>query len=176
MTEDLKRAVWRYADGHPDGLVETPIPGIQLMRVHAPSGLMRSMYHPVLCLVLQGAKDVMAGPTLHQFAAGQTLVVGVDQPIVGRIVRATAAEPYLALALDLDMGVIRDVMGHVAEPPGAPPHHDAVFTEDTRDAVADCALRLMRLLDRPAGVPVLLPSIVREMHYWLLAGWHGAAL
>jgi AraC-like DNA-binding protein len=42
--------------------------------------------------------------------------------------------------------------------------------------VADAALRLMRLLDRPASVPVLQAQLVREMHYWLLAGRHGTAI
>jgi AraC-like DNA-binding protein len=42
--------------------------------------------------------------------------------------------------------------------------------------VADAALRLMRLLDRPASVPVLQAQLVREMHYWLLAGRHGSAI
>jgi len=34
----------------------------------------------------------------------------------------------------------------------------------------------MRLLDRPAAVPVLQAQLVREMHYWLLSGKHGAAI
>ena len=34
----------------------------------------------------------------------------------------------------------------------------------------------MRLLDRPASVPVLGPQLVREPHYWLLAGRHGTAI
>jgi transcriptional regulator GlxA family with amidase domain len=34
----------------------------------------------------------------------------------------------------------------------------------------------MRLLDRPAAVPVLHTALVRELHYWLLAGRHGDAI
>jgi AraC-like DNA-binding protein len=37
-------------------------------------------------------------------------------------------------------------------------------------------LRLIRLLDRPAALPVLRAQLVREMHYWLLAGRHGPAI
>ena len=33
-----------------------------------------------------------------------------------------------------------------------------------------------RLIERPASVPVLRTQLVREMHYWLLAGRHGAAI
>jgi AraC-like DNA-binding protein len=51
-----------------------------------------------------------------------------------------------------------------------------VRVEPTDSEVADAALRLMRLLDRPASLPVLQSQLVREMHYWLLAGRHGAAI
>ena len=37
-------------------------------------------------------------------------------------------------------------------------------------------MRLMRLLDRPASVPMLHAQLVRELHYWLLAGRHGAMI
>jgi transcriptional regulator GlxA family with amidase domain len=42
--------------------------------------------------------------------------------------------------------------------------------------VADAALRLVRLMDRPASLPVLQAQLVRELHYWLLAGRHGMAI
>ena len=34
----------------------------------------------------------------------------------------------------------------------------------------------MRLVERPASVAVLQAQLLREMHYWLLAGRHGAAI
>lgn len=54
--------------------------------------------------------------------------------------------------------------------------HAPVRVEPTDTEVADAALRLMKLLERPASVPVLQTQLVREMHYWLLAGWHGTAI
>ena len=34
----------------------------------------------------------------------------------------------------------------------------------------------MRLIGRPAALPVLQAQLVREFHYWLLAGKHGQAI
>lgn len=34
----------------------------------------------------------------------------------------------------------------------------------------------MRLLDRPEAAPLLHTPLVRELHYWLLAGRHGATI
>ncbi len=55
--------------------------------------------------------------------------------------------------------------------PGAP-----VRVEQTDAEVADAALRLLRLVERPAALPILQAQLVREMHYWLLAGRHGQAI
>ena len=179
--ETLAAAVRRHADAHadPDGVAATPIPGLVLMRVSGPTGLTKALYRPVLCLVLQGAKEVTAGVAVHRFAAGRALVVGADIPVSSRVIEASRAAPYLALALALDLGVMRDVMAELAAaPPPAPSsgHDPAILVDDTDAAVADCASRLVRLLERPAAVPVLRAPIVTEMHYWLLAGRHGAAM
>ena len=48
--------------------------------------------------------------------------------------------------------------------------------EPSDSEVADAALRLMRLIERPAALPVLQAQLLREMHYWLMAGSHGAAI
>lgn len=179
--ETLAAAVRRHADAHadPDGVAATPIPGLVLMRVPGPTGLAKALYRPVLCLVLQGAKEVTAGVAVHRFAAGRSLIVGADIPVSSRVVEASRAAPYLALALALDLGVMRDVMAELAAaapPPPSSGRDPAILVDDTDAAVADCASRLVRLLDRPAAVPVLRAPIVTEMHYWLLAGRHGAAM
>src|SRR3546814_3694382 len=51
-----------------------------------------------------------------------------------------------------------------------------IRVDPTDVEVADSAMRLMRLLDRRASIPVLREQLVREMHYWLLAGQHGTAI
>jgi AraC-like DNA-binding protein len=179
MMDALRRAVAEYADAHADSddWAEVPIPGVMVMRVQAPSGIRHSIYHPIVCLVLQGAKQIAAEDAVHEFAAGQSAIVSVDLPVMGRIARASVAEPYLALAVGLDMQVMQEVMGEAgaALPPRAG-RDGAVFVEDTSDAVADCALRLVRLFGQPEAASVLRAPILKEMHYWLLAGRHGAAL
>lgn len=179
MTEALKRAVWRYADSHADadGFAATPIPGLSMMRHYAPNRIIHVIYRPLLCLVLQGAKEVMAGEAVLRFGAGQSLLVNVDLPAIGRITQASRQAPYLALALELDMGVMRALMAEIAaQSDPAPAREVPLFVEDTEAVLLDCATRLVRLLDRPEAEPVLRPAIVREMHYWLLAGRHGGVI
>ncbi|WP_026871216.1 AraC family transcriptional regulator [Inquilinus limosus] len=172
----LLDAVRRYAEANADanGVARTPIPGLTAVRATVPSGLEYAISRPLACLVLQGRKHIAMGARAFSFAAGDSLLITADVPTVSQITQASVAAPYYSLVLELDPAVIADLavqMGTVTVPEHAP-----VRIEPTDAEVADAALRLMRLLDRPASVPVLQAQLVREMHYWLLAGRHGAAI
>jgi AraC-like DNA-binding protein len=176
MTDTLLNAVRRYVEAYadPTGLAQTPIPGLTTIRSTAPSGLVHAISRPLVCLVLQGNKQVAMGTETFAFKAGDSLLITADVPTVSQITRASVASPYLSLVLNLEAAVIADLTVQMREVPvadGAP-----VRVEPTDIEVADAALRLMRLLERPASVPVLHAQLVRELHYWLLAGRHGAAI
>jgi AraC-like DNA-binding protein len=172
----LLHAVRRYAEAYADanGLAQTPIPGLTAVRATVPSGLVHAVSRPLVCLVLQGAKQVTMGTRAFAFAAGESLLITADVPTVSQITRASVAAPYVSLALELDAAVIADLAVQMRAVPTA--DHAPVRIEPTDAEVADAALRLMRLLDRPESVPVLSTQLVRELHYWLLAGRHGAAI
>lgn len=177
--DSLKQAVRTYAASHAnaDGLALTPVPGLRMMCVESPRGDLHSIYRPLVCLVLQGAKRMTVGREERIFSAGQSAIVSADMPVVGRIVQASPSEPYLAVAVELEMTVLREVaaqLGSVRAP--RPSATRTLFANDTEAAALDCAARLMRLLDRPEATPFLRPGIVRELHYWLLSGSHGVDL
>lgn len=174
--DSLLDAVRRHALAHADanGIAPTPIPGLTTVRATAPSGLVYAISRPLACLVVQGAKQVTLGTRAFPFSAGDSLLITADVPTVSQITRASSGAPYLSLVLELDPAVIAEL---VAEMKAAPVGDVApVRVEPTDAEVADAALRLMRLLDRPASVPVLQAQLVREKHYWLLAGRHGPAI
>lgn len=177
--DKLKQAVRTYAASHAnsDGLALTPVPGLRMMCVEAPRGDLHSIYRPLICLVLQGAKRLTVGREERVFSAGQSVIVGADMPVVGRIVQASASEPYLAIAIELEMTTLREVaaqLGSVRAP--RPSVTRTLFAIDTDAAALDCAARLVHLLDRPEATPLLRPGIMRELHYWLLTGSHGEDL
>ena len=179
--ELLKQMVRSYADAHADqdGWAPTALAGVGVFRAYAPTGQMHVLYQPVICLVLAGAKHLATGSEAQVVAAGQSLIVRADVPVVSRVVEASRADPYLAFALTLDMGLVREIALQIPQsPPGptAPAAPRVLLGAQTDAAVLEAAVRLMRLLDRPEAVPVLAPSIVRELHYWLLTGPHGATL
>ncbi|GGF78574.1 AraC family transcriptional regulator [Azorhizobium oxalatiphilum] len=176
MTDALLHAVRAYTEAHADaaGLAQTPVPGLTTIRATTPTGLAHGIPCPLVCLILQGTKQVTLGIETFTFNAGESLLITADVPTVSQITRASPEEPYLSLVLDLDVGLIAELTCEMAA--GGTEEGSAVRFEPTDGEVAEAALRLMRLLDRPAAVPVLHKPLVRELHYWLLAGRHGAAI
>ncbi|CAH0341490.1 AraC family transcriptional regulator [Rhizobium sp. CECT 9324] len=152
---------------------ETTVPGLSIVRATAPSGLDCAVSRPLVCLVLQGRKQVTMGTQIFAFGAGDSLLITADVPTVSQITGASAEEPYVSIVVELDPAVIAELSVEMRQVPvSAPP----VRVDPTETDVADAALRLMRLLDRPTSMPVLLPQMVREFHYWLLSGRHGAEI
>lgn len=176
VNDTLLDAVRRYAEAYacPNGVARTPIPGLTVIRATKPSGIDYAISHPLTCLVLQGSKRVTMGTETFDFTAGDSLLITSDVPTLSQITRASAAEPYFSLVLDLDLKVTAELavemkLGRVAQ--GSP-----VRVEPTDSEVSDVALRLMRLIERPSALPFLQAQLVREMHYWLLVGKHGPVI
>jgi AraC-like DNA-binding protein len=176
----LKRAVSEYASHHAngDGLAVTRVPGLRMMCVRQPSGPLHSIYRPLVCLILQGSKRMVVGSHEREFSEGDSVIVTADVPVIGTVVDASSLKPYLAIAVELNVGLLRELAAEMhttataAEPGPFPP----LFVHSIDGAALDCALRLMRLLDQTEAIPILYPSIMRELHYWLLASEHGATL
>ncbi len=175
----LRRAAQAYAARHAglDGLVATPVPGLMMKYVEAPGATLRAVSRPAIGLVLQGAKQMQVGDQERVFAEGQSFIIGAEMPVLSRILRATSQAPYLAVTIELEMATLRELAAELVDhPPTTAQRPQTLFGEDAGAALIDCALRLTRLIDRPEAIPVLRPAIARELHYWLLAGPHGAGL
>jgi len=176
MTDVLLDAVRTYTDAHADtaGIARTPIPGVTLVRSVAVGELQYGIQKPLIALVVQGTKEVTMGSTRLAFSAGDTLLITADVPTVSQVTQASRSAPYLSFILDLDAAVIADLSADMKVVPITA--STAVTHQPTDEEVAATALRLIRLFERPASVPVLQAQLVREMHYWLLTGRHGPAI
>lgn len=155
-------------------MAATPIPGLATICVGGRTELSYEIQRPLVCLVLQGAKHVTMGKQAYSFEAGDSLLIMADVPTASQITRADARAPYFSLVLDLDPVIIAGLATEMSTADEA--GHAPVGCEPTDAEVADAALRLMRLLERPAAIPLLQSQLLREFHYWLLAGRHGAAI
>lgn len=172
LLEIADRLARRNADAN--GVALTDLPGVSIVRMTESSGLIHAVSRPLACLVLQGGKRVSMGDRDLSFGGGDSLLITADVPTVSQVTRATAERPYLSLVLELDPGLVTELAVLVGPASiGDPP---PVQVDATDADVADAALRLVRLVDRPAAIPALGAQLVRELHYWLLVGRHGTAI
>lgn len=173
---NLKTALSTYADanGGGEGVFDTPIPGFTFMRTSRATLPRHMVYRPSLCIVAQGEKQVLFGEETLTYGEMQALVFSVEIPALGWVSKASAEKPLLGLILELDLGIMREVMEELEAPP--PPNDDGgvgVFVSNLEAPLADCTARLSRLLSTPNAIPVLYPTIMREISFWLLTGEYG---
>ena len=127
-----------------------------------------SVYEPLVCLVLQGSKTTSIGDGQVDLHPGDALLVCHDLPVVSRITQASKAEPYIALILSLDLGLVHSLFDQVIDaiPPDAKPRTLSVWQADPTWLAP--LTRYVELIDNPMDAQVLGPTILREIHYRLL--------
>jgi AraC-like DNA-binding protein len=175
MWEELIQSIARFADAQPgDSPYRTLIPGLAVLRSRQERQPAPVFFRPALCIVVQGAKWALFGDRRLDYRAGQALVINVAVPMMGRVVEASPDKPFLGLILEFDPAVMAEVWQSLNRP--AADAASSVLVVDVDGPLADCALRMMRLLERPDAIPALFPLIQREISYWLLTGPHGAEI
>lgn len=178
MSDPLAEAILHYTRRQSgQSPYATAIDGVYILRSDNPKPPSYRLASPAMCIVAQGAKWATFGENQLEYRAGQALVVGVEAPSLGRVFEARPDKPCLVLIVELDLGAMRSVVEQMDTPPKADVGNcRGVLVTDFGGPLADCALRLVRLLDAPRAVSTIAPLIVREMCYWLLAGPHGGEM
>jgi AraC-like DNA-binding protein len=175
MPSELINLVKRHTEAQsgPSPFV-TAVPGLTLLRADHPKPPSHLIFKPALCIVVQGAKWALFGGRRVDYRAGQALFVSVETPGFGTVAEATPAEPYLSMVLEFDLGLLREIAERLDPLPETRREvKSGVFVTNFQGPLADCALRMVRLLETPQAIPVLYPAIMREICYWLLSGPHG---
>ena len=158
-----------------EGLIKQaaqPMDGLLLLRQSSPSSFEASLYEPVLCLILQGRKQVSIGEQTLSFGPGECLLVSHDLPVCSRITKA----PYLALVLEVDVATVRKLYDEVAESALDSERARAAETHRADPGLLDALRRYLALADSPADAKVLGPLISKEIHYRLLVAPFGGML
>ena len=166
--EKLIDVISRHA--RTDGMHTTPVAGVSLVRSGAPTVPMPVVYEPTLCLIVQGRKQVTAGALSYVYDASTYLVASVDMPVMGSVIEASEALPYLCLVLDLDMTILSDLaLRHPDTSERSDLPTAGIELNATTPELLDAAARLAGLLDTPQDIDALAPLIIREMLYRLLS-------
>ena len=151
--------------------------GMHFLRHFAPTGQDATVYRPLLCIVLQGAKEVGASRKSVRVTEGQSLIVSHALPVVSRITEAAPVRPYVALVFPIDLDLLRGLAS-------AAPARSAQGTRDpfsislcpAMPDMEDALLRHLRHCETGETRRLLAPITAREIHARLLLGPHAEPL
>jgi len=155
----------------------TTIPGLSLHRREEPSEPVSIMYEPLICVVAQGAKQVLLGDEAYVYDAQHFLITSVDLPTTVQVINASPQKPYLGLVLRLDQREMSQLMVDSKLPPPRPQQSSrGMATGEITLPLLTTFQRLIDLLDEPKDIPILASIIEREIFYRLLVSDQGARL
>jgi AraC-like DNA-binding protein len=164
-------------DGPAQGALADVPSGLHFLRFTAPTGQDATFYLPLLCLVLQGAKEVGTSNRTLRVADGQSLVVSHALPVVSRITEATPDRPYIALVFPINLDLLRGLAADVAPARMASPQDPFSISLCQTDVEMEGALlRYLRQCDYEEARRLLAPITAREIHGRLLLGAHAEPL
>lgn len=172
LEELIERAKHHLPRPPEDGAALRLLEGLVLLRREAPSVIEASVYTPVLCLILQGRKEVRIGDRRLSFGPGECLLVSHDLPVRSRVTQA----PYTAIVFEIDVATIRKLYDEVAVSALDSPRARAAETHRADPGLLDALLRSFALADAPADAKVLGPLVSKEIHYRLLTAPFGGML
>ena len=176
MLAELRALIARHAPGRSltplSGLADA-MSAIRLVANDGPTQSMSSIYDPVFAVVAQGVKRTVLGEQIYEYGAGDYLVVSVELPVTGRVLRATPQHPFLAFGLMLDPAAIASLLLETAATGSGALAPAGIGISPLDADLLDPVVRLLRLIDRPQDVAVLAPMLEREILWRLLNGAQG---
>src|SRR3546814_1067456 len=88
ILDPMRRRALRHAS--PEGF-ETASPRLMLAARSLPESGMASVYEPVACLILQGAKQVEIGDRVLRYDHASYFVASLDLPAISHVIEASPA-------------------------------------------------------------------------------------
>jgi AraC-like DNA-binding protein len=152
-----------------EGLIRTAVPGLGLSRRSAITECYSAAYEPELIVFAQGEKRVTVGGVTHTCDGSKFLLTSIDLPVVGQFTKASKSEPFLALALKLEMPAVREVLSQqeFLTPESSLGAHGLAVGQTPPELLSACC-RLLDLLDTPRDIPFLSALMQREIIYRVL--------
>jgi len=182
MSKELlerKKELARLIEHHSsqDGVYETAIPSLFVIRNSNVTEPVYRVYKPSLCFIAQGTKEILLAKERFEYGPANYLISSMNLPVIGQIIKASPNAPYLSFKLEFTQSQILKVLND-SEFKLAPKENAkrAMYVGQIELSLLDAILRLVRLLDDPKDIPFLAPIYTDEILYRLLQGPYGVTL
>ena len=148
-----------------DGVFALRVPGVHAIRVSDPTDVRNAALMPsAVCITVQGEKRVLVGDEVLLYTPSTVTLYCVEVPVSSEITRATPAEPFLNVLIQLDPQVVARLAAK-AYPYGVPRVQDVrgVYIAPAEPKMLDAAIRLLEAMSDPLEAELLGPGAVEEI-------------
>ncbi|NLR76623.1 AraC family transcriptional regulator [Leeia aquatica] len=160
-----------------DGVFDTALPRLSLIRCSRPLGPIYAMSRPMVSLVAQGARTTCLGDEHYNLDSQHHLLFTAELPVVGHVLEASPERPYLGLQLDIDPCSLAEVLASAClHTTLKSPLVLAMARNVSCRSLQEALVRLLQLLDHPRDMAVLAPLIEKEILYWVAMASPGQML
>jgi len=172
LLDELQSLIARHCQA--DATPFRPLSHVTLMSASSPTPPIAEVSEPMFALVARGAKHLCLGDRVFDYGTGQYLIVSVDLPLEAHVSEATLAEPFLGMGFTLSAEAIAALLLETGTVQSTTPDTLGIAVSNLTDDLIDPLIRLLRLVDRPADIPVLAAAIEREILWRLINGAQSA--
>jgi AraC-like DNA-binding protein len=180
LQKELANLVHRHT--HREGYQCTEIPCLGFARYSIThystfAGPPYGLYNPSLCIVVQGFKDILLGGERLRGGPSNYIVSTIDLPIIFEAVEASPEIPNLYCKIEFSPSLILELLSNTEiKINSTKTSKRGMNVAELDECMLDAVVRLVRLLDNPADIPVLAPLFTKEILYKTLQGEHGDSL
>jgi len=152
------------------------LPAVHIFKREQISEFEATVYNPVICLILQGRKEMHIGARSVFLAKGDALLVCHALPVNSKITEASPKCPYRALIFSLELGILRSLYEQVGDAISDEHGATSLCTGEADPTWLDPMTRYLELMDAPLDAQVLGPMFLKEIHFRLLMSPIGGML
>ena len=133
-------------------------------------------YEPVICIIIQGEKELTSSEEVICVSVGQTIIITHDIHLQARIKVNETNKPYVAIIIPIDIEKLRKIAVKMSFQVHLEQKLTAINVGNTSHELEEAVLRYLKLLNRPQEVNVLATSILREIYFRVLTSESGTML
>ncbi len=159
-----------------NGMNETNVPGVKTIRSTSKTCNSPTIYEPMVCLLLQGTKNLYVGEQKIHYHELSYLIIPIMMPVVGEIVQACEAEPYIGISVSLDLRELSELLIDMAANKAEPCNKSCIKMVNADVESMSTFERILALHETPQDIPIMLPMLKRELMYRILKGPAGNQL
>ncbi|WP_404341779.1 AraC family transcriptional regulator N-terminal domain-containing protein [Pseudoalteromonas mariniglutinosa] len=163
---DLTRLLLDFTEQ--DGIFQSSIAGISIVRSSTPTAPEMVLYEPTLCVVAQGAKEARLDNQTYRYDCGHYLLGSVKLPVIGAVTEATQARPYLCLRIALNTVLLAELVELCDKNNNYDSNIAGLNLGAMDEKLIDVVARLAEMLHSPQHIAVLAPLIEKELTWLLL--------